>query len=117
MWLICLLKLEEIIINIGMTHPSILIPFVFYRRQKIDGCNKMSCTKCGTLFCWLCNARLPQANPYTHFNVPGSKCYNQLFAGVVEGALLDEELAALAFDQPDAEEQADDAWGAMGFFL
>ena len=73
----------------------------------------MSCTKCGTLFCWLCNARLPQANPYTHFNVPGSKCYNQLFAGVVEGGLLDEELGQLAFDELGAEED----WVPMGFFL
>ncbi|KAF0304169.1 E3 ubiquitin-protein ligase RNF14 [Amphibalanus amphitrite] len=80
--------------------------------EKIDGCNKMSCTKCGTLFCWLCNARLPRENPYTHFNVPGSKCFNQLFAGVVDGALLDEELGALAFDELGEEEDL-----PMGFFL
>ncbi|XP_037088225.1 E3 ubiquitin-protein ligase RNF14-like [Pollicipes pollicipes] len=72
--------------------------------EKIDGCNKMSCTKCGTLFCWLCNAKLPRENPYTHFNVPGTPCFNNLFAGV-ENEPLDVEL--------DEDEDEYD----IGFFL
>jgi E3 ubiquitin-protein ligase RNF14 len=50
--------------------------------QKIDGCNKMTCTKCRALFCWLCNTRLSRNNPYSHYNVPGNTCFNQLFQGV-----------------------------------
>ena len=46
--------------------------------QKIDGCNKMTCTKCHTFFCWLCKLVLPRANPYIHYrNNP--KCH--LFPG------------------------------------
>ncbi|CAH1778616.1 unnamed protein product [Owenia fusiformis] len=50
--------------------------------QKIDGCNKMSCTKCRNYFCWLCMATLNHGNPYSHFNSLGSPCFNQLFQGV-----------------------------------
>ena len=50
--------------------------------EKSDGCNKMSCWRCNTFFCWLCLQRLPLIQPYTHFNNPESKCYNQLFRGV-----------------------------------
>lgn len=50
--------------------------------QKIDGCNKMTCLKCRTYFCWLCMANLPHSNPYQHFNSPGSGCFNRLFEGV-----------------------------------
>ncbi|XP_067951531.1 E3 ubiquitin-protein ligase RNF14-like isoform X2 [Watersipora subatra] len=34
---------------------------------KDDGCNKMTCTKCKSFFCWLCKAVLPLGNPYIHF--------------------------------------------------
>ena len=50
--------------------------------QKIDGCNKMTCLKCRTYFCWLCMANLPRSNPYQHFNSPGSGCFNRLFEGI-----------------------------------
>jgi len=41
--------------------------------------------KCRAYFCWLCNDILSRANPYLHYNSPGSKCVNRLF----EGADLD----------------------------
>ncbi|XP_077984115.1 E3 ubiquitin-protein ligase RNF14-like [Glandiceps talaboti] len=50
--------------------------------QKIDGCNKMTCTKCRAYFCWLCSSLVSRNNPYSHFNVPGSQCFNQLFQGM-----------------------------------
>ncbi|KAF6018165.1 RNF14 [Bugula neritina] len=34
---------------------------------KIDGCNKMTCTKCKAYFCWLCRAILSRGDPYSHF--------------------------------------------------
>ncbi|XP_005727831.1 E3 ubiquitin-protein ligase RNF14 isoform X2 [Pundamilia nyererei] len=50
--------------------------------QKVDGCNKMTCTSCKQYFCWLCLGVLSKVNPYSHFNNPHSPCYNQLFLGV-----------------------------------
>ncbi|KAL4659747.1 E3 ubiquitin-protein ligase RNF14 [Arapaima gigas] len=50
--------------------------------QKIDGCNKMTCTSCKQYFCWLCLSLLSRGNPYSHFNNASSPCYNQLFQGV-----------------------------------
>uniref|UniRef100_A0A3P9LFL9 E3 ubiquitin-protein ligase RNF14 n=2 Tax=Oryzias TaxID=8089 RepID=A0A3P9LFL9_ORYLA len=50
--------------------------------QKVDGCNKMTCTSCKQYFCWLCLGVLSKVNPYGHFNNPHSPCYNQLFQGV-----------------------------------
>ena len=54
--------------------------------EKSDGCNKMSCWRCNTFFCWLCLQRLPLIQPYSHFNNPESKCFNQLFRGVAFNA-------------------------------
>ncbi|XP_072002202.1 E3 ubiquitin-protein ligase RNF14-like isoform X1 [Engystomops pustulosus] len=50
--------------------------------QKIDGCNKMTCTGCHQYFCWLCSSTLNRGNPYLHFNDPSSACFNQLFLGI-----------------------------------
>jgi len=50
--------------------------------QKVDGCNKMTCSKCHAYFCWMCMANLSRANPYFHFNVPGTPCHNRLFHGM-----------------------------------
>ena len=35
--------------------------------QKIDGCNKMTCSLCHAYFCWNCMAVLPHDTPYKHF--------------------------------------------------
>ncbi|CAN8006914.1 unnamed protein product [Ixodes hexagonus] len=54
--------------------------------EKQDGCNKMTCWRCGTYFCWLCVVPLKSAtNPYQHFSDPNSPCFRRLFEGV-EGA-------------------------------
>lgn len=50
--------------------------------QKVDGCNKMTCTTCKQYFCWLCLGQLTRVNPYSHFNNPSLPCYNQLFQGL-----------------------------------
>ncbi|KAM5170228.1 E3 ubiquitin-protein ligase RNF14 isoform 1-T2 [Mantella aurantiaca] len=49
--------------------------------QKIDGCNKMTCTGCKQYFCWLCMNTLSRGNPYNHFNDSSSGCFNNLFRG------------------------------------
>lgn len=46
--------------------------------EKSEGCNHMSCTRCRSHFCYRCGKTLPAADPYKHFQQPGS-CYNKLF--------------------------------------
>ncbi|XP_001514922.1 E3 ubiquitin-protein ligase RNF14 [Ornithorhynchus anatinus] len=50
--------------------------------EKLDGCNKMTCTGCMRYFCWICMGSLSRANPYRHFNDPSSPCFNRLFQAV-----------------------------------
>lgn len=42
--------------------------------QKQDGCNKMTCMRCGTYFCWLCGLKLDRLSPYLHYNNANAKC-------------------------------------------
>lgn len=49
--------------------------------EKNEGCNKITCWRCNTNFCWLCGDKLPMANPYTHFNLTGNACFGALFQG------------------------------------
>ena len=49
--------------------------------QKLDGCNKMTCTKCSCYFCWLCLQLVSRNDPYSHFNSINSECYQKLFEG------------------------------------
>ncbi|RAH87749.1 hypothetical protein BO86DRAFT_10298 [Aspergillus japonicus CBS 114.51] len=39
---------------------------------KTDGCNKMTCSKCGTQMCYVCNVKLGAT--YEHFNRPPTHC-------------------------------------------
>ncbi|KAM4748656.1 E3 ubiquitin-protein ligase RNF14 [Rhinophrynus dorsalis] len=58
--------------------------------QKVDGCNKMTCTGCKQYFCWLCMGSLSRVNPYSHYNDPSSGCLNQLFhATELDGDMWD----------------------------
>lgn len=68
--------------------------------EKHSGCNKMVCTKCGQAFCWLCRTLLSSSNPYAHFNMSGSRCFNRLFEGV---------------EMPDEEDEDEEAgWFGIG---
>ncbi len=42
--------------------------------QKADGCNKITCSRCGALTCWGCGGALPKDCPYDHFSRPPGKC-------------------------------------------
>lgn len=60
--------------------------------EKLDGCNKMTCTGCMQYFCWLCMGSLSRVNPYRHFNDPSSPCFNRLFQAMhVDGELWEGE--------------------------
>ncbi|VDM94986.1 unnamed protein product [Thelazia callipaeda] len=50
--------------------------------EKKDGCNKITCAKCGQSFCWLCRSILNKNDPYVHFNISESNCFNRLFEGM-----------------------------------
>ncbi|KAK2747085.1 translation termination inhibitor protein itt1 [Myotisia sp. PD_48] len=54
-------------------------PTCLARCQKSSGCNHMQCFKCSTHFCYLCSAWLTPNNPYTHFNRPGTPCFQRLW--------------------------------------
>merc|ERR1712062_467806 len=58
--------------------------------EKIDGCNKMTCTKCRTYFCFICGEICNPSDPYAHYRNTKSKCYGQLFLGVDDGDELQE---------------------------
>lgn len=61
--------------------------------QKLDGCNKMTCTGCMQYFCWICMGFLSRANPYKHFTDPDSLCFNRLFHAVdVNGDIWEDEI-------------------------
>jgi len=78
--------------------------------EKNEGCNKITCWRCNTHFCWLCTSRLPATNPYSHFNVPGSKCFGTLFQGVDPN---DEDWVD---DLEDDEDVDDEEWIAQAMF-
>ncbi|KAF9480440.1 hypothetical protein BDN70DRAFT_612528 [Pholiota conissans] len=48
--------------------------------QKSEGCNHMSCTRCTHHFCYRCGVQLSAQNPYAHFSIRGTYCYQKLFA-------------------------------------
>lgn len=35
--------------------------------EKMDGCNKMTCLACKTIFCYLCGEKIDKHRPYDHF--------------------------------------------------
>lgn len=48
--------------------------------EKIDGCNKMTCSYCKVCFCWLCGVHITTKNAYDHFlTVNNNNCYLRLF--------------------------------------
>lgn len=61
--------------------------------EKIDGCNKMTCTGCMQYFCWICMSSLSRANPYQHFTDPDSPCFQRLFQALhVNGDIWEEDI-------------------------
>ena len=59
--------------------------------EKNEGCNKITCWRCSTNFCWLCGEQIRASNPYAHFNVVGGNCYGALFQGVIDDDNDDDE--------------------------
>lgn len=57
--------------------------------EKIDGCNKLQCTHCQAIFCWLCGDHIILPNAYDHFLNHGTECHGRLLEGVVEMNLVD----------------------------
>lgn len=51
--------------------------------QRSEGCNKMKCEVCGTLFCYLCGISLFVDDSYEHFREKSSPCYGRLFEGML----------------------------------
>jgi len=48
------------------------------RIEKSQGCNHMTCRRCGGHFCFRCGEKLFAANPYAHFQQKGP-CFQKLF--------------------------------------
>ncbi|KAK9891252.1 hypothetical protein WA026_013563 [Henosepilachna vigintioctopunctata] len=58
---------------------SQMCPKCYTAIEKADGCNKMTCWKCGTYFCWNCLQKLDKNDPYMHFRNPSSRCFEKLW--------------------------------------
>ncbi|CCK70656.1 RBR-type E3 ubiquitin transferase KNAG_0E04030 [Huiozyma naganishii CBS 8797] len=50
--------------------------------QRSEGCNRMKCEVCGSLFCYLCGLSLYVDDCYEHFRNLRSPCYGKLFEGM-----------------------------------
>lgn len=44
--------------------------------SRSQGCNHMTCTNCGTHFCYRCGAKLDAADPYSHFKTGGCQTFD-----------------------------------------
>lgn len=44
--------------------------------EKIAGCNHITCPKCHTHWCWLCNKKLNASRPYDHFKAGGCTTFD-----------------------------------------
>ncbi|CAB4257019.1 RBR-type E3 ubiquitin transferase [Maudiozyma barnettii] len=50
--------------------------------QRSEGCNRMRCGICSTVFCYLCGNSLFSDDSYEHFKEKYSPCYGRLFEGM-----------------------------------
>ncbi|ODV94503.1 hypothetical protein PACTADRAFT_77085 [Pachysolen tannophilus NRRL Y-2460] len=73
-------------------------PFCRTVIQRSEGCNKMRCSQCFTIFCNLCGQQLHPSDPYEHFRERSSECYGKLFDGMAgtEEAEMDHGFQFLA---------------------
>ncbi|RWS27574.1 E3 ubiquitin-protein ligase RNF14-like protein [Leptotrombidium deliense] len=69
-------EVEEHLSNLCIKEECKQCPSCKTNIQKYEGCNKIVCTKCKELFCWLCFEILDKTRPYKHFG--SSNC--RLFA-------------------------------------
>uniref|UniRef100_G3MKP3 RBR-type E3 ubiquitin transferase n=1 Tax=Amblyomma maculatum TaxID=34609 RepID=G3MKP3_AMBMU len=84
------LLVDESLTQDWMQENSKKCPHCAISIEKQDGCNKMTCWRCGTYFCWICLVALKASgNPYQHFSDPRSSCFNKLFEGAEE--LVDDD--------------------------
>lgn len=93
--------LENMMSEIWITENSHYCPHCNAAIEKSDGCNKMTCSKCKTYFCWLCGKKLSKEDPYYHFHNPKSECFDRLYNGLIpneEDEEDDLELHAMYMD-------------------
>ncbi|XP_034385160.1 E3 ubiquitin-protein ligase RNF14-like [Cyclopterus lumpus] len=64
---------EECLSEDWMAFNSKNCPHCFWKIQKNGGCNMMTCSQCGQLFCWSCLTRLPSHRAGKHFE--NGLCY------------------------------------------
>ena len=50
--------------------------------QRSEGCNRMRCGICSTVFCYLCGNSLNSDDSYEHYKERYSPCYGRLFEGM-----------------------------------
>ncbi|VDM64031.1 unnamed protein product [Angiostrongylus costaricensis] len=77
------------------------------RIEKAGGCNKMQCSKCDAMFCWLCYRVLDKDDPYLHYRMEDSDCANRLFEGMTTSE--DEDDENFAVDRENAIEDGNES--------
>ncbi|KAL1419596.1 hypothetical protein MTO96_005091 [Rhipicephalus appendiculatus] len=89
---------EELLSEDWMQENSRKCPRCGVYIEKQDGCNKMTCWRCGTHFCWICGVALIMfRNPYEHFSDATTPCFNKLYEGA------EEMLEGFVFEEDDHE--------------
>lgn len=80
------LVVEQSLTNNYLKENSKICPNCLTFTTRVDGCNKMTCSYCKKIFCWLCGKLINEKNSYEHFSKKkngSTSCAGRLFDGLL----------------------------------